>query len=89
MEPDVYQRLLLTLLTIARSRPENLELIVPKDACRQTAVKADAGVAEVTSSSAEGHLSVEGFIALLCDMFWKLYSLKPKNLGVVPLISPG
>ena len=85
----MYQRLLLTLLTIARARPVNLELIVPKVACRQTTVKADEGASEVACSAAEGHLSVEGFVALLINMFWKLYSLKPKNLGVVPLISPG
>ena len=86
----MYQRLLLTLLTIARSRPENLELIVPKDTSRPLTV-ADVGITDVPSSCGEGEglLSMDGFITLLNSVFWKLHSLRPKNTGAVPLITPG
>ena len=86
----MYQRLLLTLLTIARSRPENLELVFSKDACKQQQkVVADAAASADGVASTEGHVSMEEFVALLNSVFWKFYALKPKNIGVVPLISPG
>ncbi|KAG7276340.1 hypothetical protein CRUP_032395 [Coryphaenoides rupestris] len=78
LDPDVFQRLVITARSIAIMRPSNLVHFT------ETKPRQDAD---------DGQKMVDGesdnFIMQLVNNFWKLHALKPKNAFLAPACLPG
>ncbi|KAK7896704.1 hypothetical protein WMY93_022029 [Mugilogobius chulae] len=79
LDPDVFQRLVITARSIAIMRPNNLVHFTENKALQQDAD--------------DVHKHVDGencnFITQLMNNFWKLHALKPKNAFLAPACLPG
>ncbi|KAL1020637.1 hypothetical protein UPYG_G00002740 [Umbra pygmaea] len=82
LDPDVFQRLVITARSIAIMRPNNL--------VHFTETKPPNTDTEMTEDSLK-QLDSEGcnFIMQLVNNFWKLHALKPKNAFLAPACLPG
>ncbi|XP_010769119.1 LOW QUALITY PROTEIN: E3 ubiquitin-protein ligase UBR4 [Notothenia coriiceps] len=82
LDPDVFQRLVITARSIAIMRPNNL--------VHFTETKLLHHEAEMTE---DGQKPMDGensnFITQLINNFWKLHSQKPKNAFLAPACLPG
>lgn len=91
MEPEYFQFLLLMLLSVGKSRPENLMLLASQigdGLIREKQDQDGATEAEqnVESSDVE---RISAFIRLLNDVFWRLFSKRLLSPVVAPVINPG
>ncbi|XP_072569550.1 E3 ubiquitin-protein ligase UBR4 isoform X8 [Paramormyrops kingsleyae] len=85
LDPDVFQRLVITARSIAIMRPNNLvhfteSKLPPADSEPGNDCKESQKPAENEGCS---------FIMQLVNQFWKLHSLKPKNAFLAPACLPG
>ena len=94
MEPEYFQFLLLMLISVGKSRPENLMLLANQ--IGDSLVRAREGSAS-SKPEAEGEEKMEfsdvervsAFIQLLNDVFWRLLSKRPLSPVVAPIVNPG
>ncbi|XP_008300472.1 E3 ubiquitin-protein ligase UBR4 isoform X1 [Stegastes partitus] len=82
LDPDVFQRLVITARSIAIMRPNNLVHFTETKSLHHDSEMMDDGQKHV-----EGENS--NFIAQLMNNFWKLHALKPKNAFLAPACLPG
>ena len=93
MEPEYFQFLLLMLISVGKSRPDNLMLLANQigdslvRAREESASKQEAeGEEKMEFSDVE---RVSAFIQLLNDVFWRLLSKRPLSPVVAPVVNPG
>uniref|UniRef100_M4AWS3 Ubiquitin protein ligase E3 component n-recognin 4 n=1 Tax=Xiphophorus maculatus TaxID=8083 RepID=M4AWS3_XIPMA len=79
LDPDVFQRLVITARSIAIMRPNNLVHFTESKSLHHD------------SEDGQKHMDGEScnFIAQLMNNFWKLHSQKPKNAFLAPACLPG
>ncbi|XP_057678820.1 E3 ubiquitin-protein ligase UBR4 isoform X1 [Corythoichthys intestinalis] len=82
LDPDVFQRLVITARSIAIMRPNNLVHFTESKLLQQDSDMTDDGQKNVEIES-------HNFITQLMSNFWKLHSLKPKNAFLAPACLPG
>ncbi|TRY87095.1 hypothetical protein DNTS_009169 [Danionella cerebrum] len=82
LDPDVFQRLVITARSIAIMRPNNLVHFTEP---RLSQSDADAVDDEPKQADAESC----SFVMQLVTNFWKLHALKPKNAFLAPACLPG
>ncbi|XP_077460740.1 E3 ubiquitin-protein ligase UBR4 isoform X2 [Stigmatopora argus] len=82
LDPDVFQRLVITARSIAIMRPNNLVHFTESKFLQQDSDMTDDGQKNVEIES-------HNFITQLMSNFWKLHSLKPKNAFLAPACLPG
>ncbi|XP_030194560.1 E3 ubiquitin-protein ligase UBR4 isoform X5 [Gadus morhua] len=81
LDPDVFQRLVITARSIAIMRPSNLVHFT------ETKPLQEADMAEDAQKLMDGES--DNFIMQLVNNFWKLHALKPKNAFLAPACLPG
>ena len=91
MEPEYFQFLLLMLLSVGKSRPENLMLLANQ--IGDSLIKAKQENSGATEAEQKTDFSdaerILAFINLLNDMFWRLFSKRPLSPVVAPVVNPG
>ena len=90
-QPELYQHLLLILLTICRSHVENLALISsPVTQIFRTCFRDDEPKdGEVPDCVAEGSGLWTELVDKLNEVFWALYRKRPSNLNIAPVCNTG
>ena len=89
MEPEYFQFLLLMLLSVGKSRPENLMLLanqIGDDLIKSNQGDAPESEQETKCTDVD---RVSAFIRLLNDVFWRLFSKRPLSPVVTPVVNPG
>ena len=94
MEPEYFQFLLLMLISVGKSRPDNLMLLANQ--IGDSLVRWREGSASTKEEAESGEKMqfsdverVSAFIQLLNDVFWKLLSKRPLSPVVAPVVNPG
>ena len=89
MEPEYFQFLLLMLISVGKSRPENLMLLANQ--IGDSLVGARQGDAPETERKTKvtDTERISAFIRLLNDVFWRLFSKRPLSPVVAPVVNPG
>ncbi|XP_017342515.1 E3 ubiquitin-protein ligase UBR4 isoform X1 [Ictalurus punctatus] len=82
LDPEVFQRLVITARSIAIMRPNNL---VHFTECKMPHPESDLSEDGLRQADTEGC----SFIMQLVNNFWKLHALKPKNAFLAPACLPG
>uniref|UniRef100_A0A3B4FTU0 Ubiquitin protein ligase E3 component n-recognin 4 n=1 Tax=Pundamilia nyererei TaxID=303518 RepID=A0A3B4FTU0_9CICH len=82
LDPDVFQRLVITARSIAIMRPNNLVHFTETKSLHHDSEVTEDGQKHVDSENCN-------FIAQLMNNFWKLHALKPKNAFLAPACLPG
>ncbi|KAK5619189.1 E3 ubiquitin-protein ligase ubr4 [Crenichthys baileyi] len=82
LDPDVFQRLVITARSIAIMRPNNLVHYTENKSLHHDSDMTEDGQKHVDGESCN-------FIAQLMNNFWKLHSQKPKNAFLAPACLPG
>lgn len=93
MEPEYFQFLLLMLLSVGKSRPENLMLLASQIGDGLIRAKQDDGDGGAIETEQNVEFSdverISAFIRLLNDVFWRLFSKRPLSPVVAPVVNPG
>ena len=93
MEPEYFQFLLLMLISVGKSRPDNLMLLANQ--IGDSLIRAEGGTTSKQDSEAEPKMEfsdverISAFIHLLNDVFWRLLSKRPLSSVVAPVVNPG
>ncbi|XP_016138625.1 E3 ubiquitin-protein ligase UBR4 [Sinocyclocheilus grahami] len=85
LDPDVFQRLVITARSIAIMRPNNLVHFTESRLPQSDTDIGDDGKDGLKQTDTENC----SFIMQLVTNFWKLHSLKPKNAFLAPACLPG
>uniref|UniRef100_A0A673KP75 E3 ubiquitin-protein ligase UBR4 n=1 Tax=Sinocyclocheilus rhinocerous TaxID=307959 RepID=A0A673KP75_9TELE len=85
LDPDVFQRLVITARSIAIMRPNNLVHFTESRLPQSDTDIGDDGKDGLKQADTESC----SFIMQLVTNFWKLHSLKPKNAFLAPACLPG
>jgi hypothetical protein len=95
MEPEYFQFLLLMLISVGKSRPDNLMLLANQigDSLVQAREATMASKQEAEGEEKKMEFSdverVSAFIQLLNDVFWRLLSKRSLSPVVAPIVNPG
>ena len=96
MEPEYFQFLLLMLISVGKSRPENLMLLANQIGDNLIRAKQEGSPQqddEASKDDQEMKFSdverISAFIHLLNDVFWQLFAKKPLSPVVAPVVNPG
>lgn len=91
LQPELYQHLLLILLTICRSHPDNLSLVAaPLAQIFRTCLREEeTGVGGVSDPVADGCGLWAETVDKLNEVFWSLYKKRPSNLNIAPVCNTG
>ncbi|XP_069096233.1 E3 ubiquitin-protein ligase UBR4 isoform X5 [Pleurodeles waltl] len=84
LDPEIFQRLIITARSIAVMRPSNLVSFTESRVVSTDTESAEDGK-EMQKTSEEGC----SFITQLVGHFWKLHASKPKNAFLAPACLPG
>ncbi|CAG03215.1 unnamed protein product [Tetraodon nigroviridis] len=82
LDPDVFQRLVITVRSIAIMRPNNLVHFTELKSLNPDSDMTEDGQKHMDGESCN-------FITQLMNNFWKLHTLKPKNAFLAPACLPG
>ncbi|XP_065141997.1 E3 ubiquitin-protein ligase UBR4 isoform X2 [Paramisgurnus dabryanus] len=85
LDPDVFQRLVITARSIAIMRPNNLVHFTESRLPQSDTDAGDDGKDGLKQADTESC----SFIMQLVSNFWKLHALKPKNAFLAPACLPG
>nr|XP_033777630.1 E3 ubiquitin-protein ligase UBR4 isoform X4 [Geotrypetes seraphini] len=85
LDPEVFQRLVITARSIAIMRPNNLVHFMESRFPPTEAGGIEDGKEPVKGTEGEGF----SFITQLVSQFWKLHASKPKNAFLAPACLPG
>ena len=95
MEPEYFQFLLLMLISVGKSRPDNLMLVANQIGNSLIRAKEPTPREDGESKEAEPDMEfsdverISAFIQLLNDVFWRLFSKRPLSPVVAPVVNPG
>ena len=96
MEPEYFQFLLLMLISVGKSRPDNLMLLANQIGDALVRTKEETSPQQETETAKDGKETkfsdverISAFIHLLNEVFWQLFSKRPLSPVVAPVVNPG
>lgn len=97
-DPEVFQRLLLALLTVSKSHPQNLVQLLDRDRLKEFCTAKKTPPKEDTEGEAEGEGEKrespspdmeQDFLTKLNAVFWELIEQTPATPAVTSVATPG